>query len=1007
MAPPTPVDGSPTVRFFDGVDDRLLGAPNLGSDWFINLTFWRANTNLPPDNLVSQRFLTQYAHSPLKPRLAVGINRGKLAIVMELRLASSSGVVGVVRMFESDIDMMDTNKHTLGVWVQGNSAIGGSEVIVFLDGKEAMHWVTTHVDVAPETTGARRIVNAAQTPICFGSDSGQRNFHGYMDDIACYNLIFQPTPQQVLDLHQYLRAVENGVTFRSYTGAPFQYHVGLPPRNTGGAAAWSQWVIVPETGLNPQWSDPNPPAYEFVSKPGTSAENARSALASPFSTDLNFPEQVVEFKFTAGSEPIPAHLAIGITSSPTVTFNGGHLGETSTSYSYLPDGRVRHNNSTVAGGLPTWGFSDYVAMKWTAATGQIKFYKGAVEVYSFTPGGGPWYPAARFGNNGVTVASGNRAYKNFPQHTLGVPWVAPRGVLTSEFMGGRPAPLACTLQETGTTFASVGTTTAIGTSSAAVIQPSITGDPNETSRLVGTLLEFNTTTLAAPRDQFFYGLAFSPTASDLSGIKVLLGTINPADLWGIQLVSGSLQAWVGGVTVSIPTGQIVAGGKYYVGIDRSPTGKLRMWLSGNWVAQSTAQTVVTGVLSRKIAVGYGQAGVSKFEGSVSHVIISNVTMPAWRLARIAQAGAWTVANHLAVTGDFVPVEGKLTGALTISGPGAPYSVAVTAGTAPPGITFSVSGNTVIASGTATVSGAYTWTLTVTNSSSATAAIVMSAVSVQVPWEPALVPSIYTMFNDTSSVVTSAQGLSQWNPVIGTYPYAQSVGGARYPQAVPQGMSNNRRTVKFDGVDDFLSMSDTGARTFGANTSAMWAFGVWRITKEITTGNMVPMAFGDSSSNSRFTISIEVNTAGTGMGYRLRGRRIPAEAEGAMNDVPLTSPRTWHMWYAAIDFQNNVFYFSINGGPTVQQSGVMPVAGLTHSANANRSPTLGAWPSVANAMPTIAAAHTGMEVAAFTAGQGGLPTASEIQRLFGWAAHRYSLTALLPSNHPYKNTPPVV
>jgi hypothetical protein len=33
------------------------------------------------------------------------------------------------------------------------------------------------------------------------------------------------------------------------------------------------------------------------------------------------------------------------------------------------------------------------------------------------------------------------------------------------------------------------------------------------------------------------------------------------------------------------------------------------------------------------------------------------------------------------------------------------------------------------------------------------------------------------------------------------------------------------------------------------------------------------------------------------------------------------------------------------------------------------------------------------------------TAAEVQKLEGWAAHRYSLTSLLPSNHPWKNTPP--
>lgn len=33
------------------------------------------------------------------------------------------------------------------------------------------------------------------------------------------------------------------------------------------------------------------------------------------------------------------------------------------------------------------------------------------------------------------------------------------------------------------------------------------------------------------------------------------------------------------------------------------------------------------------------------------------------------------------------------------------------------------------------------------------------------------------------------------------------------------------------------------------------------------------------------------------------------------------------------------------------------------------------------------------------------TSTEIDKLFGWAAHKYGLTANLPANHPYKTTPP--
>lgn len=79
--------------------------------------------------------------------------------------------------------------------------------------------------------------------------------------------------------------------------------------------------------------------------------------------------------------------------------------------------------------------------------------------------------------------------------------------------------------------------------------------------------------------------------------------------------------------------------------------------------------------------------------------------------------AKTSAPPLAVSGTFgTPVDNgdPLTGSLTITGGVSPYSVSVYSGTAPPGVTFSVSGSSVVASGNTTTNGSYSWTLRVTS-----------------------------------------------------------------------------------------------------------------------------------------------------------------------------------------------------------------------------------------------------------------------------------------------------
>ncbi len=102
--------------------------------------------------------------------------------------------------------------------------------------------------------------------------------------------------------------------------------------------------------------------------------------------------------------------------------------------------------------------------------------------------------------------------------------------------------------------------------------------------------------------------------------------------------------------------------------------------------------------------------------------------------------AKTSAPPLAVSGTFgTPVDNgdPLTGSLTITGGVSPYSVSVYSGTAPPGVTFSVSGSSVVASGNTTTNGSYSWTLRVTSTDGQHA--------------------------DSAQSVTVAASYSTWNP----------------------------------------------------------------------------------------------------------------------------------------------------------------------------------------------------------------------------------------------------
>ncbi len=121
------------------------------------------------------------------------------------------------------------------------------------------------------------------------------------------------------------------------------------------------------------------------------------------------------------------------------------------------------------------------------------------------------------------------------------------------------------------------------------------------------------------------------------------------------------------------------------------------------------------------------------------------------------------ADLLQVSGTFAtPVENgdPLTGSLTITGGVSPYSVSVYSGTAPPGVTFSVSGSSVVASGNTTTDGSYSWTLRVTSTDGQHAD---SAQSVTVEsasystWNPSDKHANITLSNGNMRATTTTDG----------------------------------------------------------------------------------------------------------------------------------------------------------------------------------------------------------------------------------------------------------
>lgn len=265
------------------------------------------------------------------------------------------------------------------------------------------------------------------------------------------------------------------------------------------------------------------------------------------------------------------------------------------------------------------------------------------------------------------------------------------------------------------------------------------------------------------------------------------------------------------------------------------------------------------------------------------------------------------------------------------------------------------------------------------------------------WAPkflALPPKI--LLDDASAVTDAGAGAcSQWNDRSGNaFNFTQSTGGNR-PLIVPGGL-NGLRTIRFDGTTDSMASAVSGAKDIFKNVATGWFFSVYKKTAldGAGTDRMIFNATRGTDGGTRFAVyasHIAVNN-----GPRLLVRRLDADSSGSL--AASTAPGTaWTMLLATMDWANGVGTIYINGAQDSQNL-ALTTSGSTSNTSSNLAPVLGAQsPSALYADVEIAAAIVG--------GGASLPTAGEIDKLFGWAAHHCGLTSNLGSGHPYKFYPP--
>jgi hypothetical protein len=280
-------------------------------------------------------------------------------------------------------------------------------------------------------------------------------------------------------------------------------------------------------------------------------------------------------------------------------------------------------------------------------------------------------------------------------------------------------------------------------------------------------------------------------------------------------------------------------------------------------------------------------------------------------------------------------------------------------------------------------------------------------SQKVNWDPSLITTaLWLDAADASTVTTVSSAVSQWNDKSGNgRNAAQSTAGNRpeYQSAAQNGLN----AVRFTAASaHFLTAGTTSTWNFLHNGTGSAVFFVSRVRSTGDNPNQVHtylstggagslsvgcwIAYDDTSSSSRNNgLNIRVANSGTG--------GLGTYSSNDITNDKIT-PGTYHILSSYVDADN-----ATAANRTVQR--VDGSASFSSNTSTNT-------PSTSNSATAL---NIGRDVASATLDFTGdicevlvfntQPGTTDRQRIEGYLAHKWGLTANLPIDHPYKVNPP--
>lgn len=206
--------------------------------------------------------------------------------------------------------------------------------------------------------------------------------------------------------------------------------------------------------------------------------------------------------------------------------------------------------------------------------------------------------------------------------------------------------------------------------------------------------------------------------------------------------------------------------------------------------------------------------------------------------------------------------------------------------------------------------------------------------------------------------------------------------------------NGRRVLEFDG-SQFLDL-DAEAGNIFRNVVGGWAFAVYKLDPAdvaITERPLVGVSVGTGGA-FRFAITASpgngANTPAAG------GRRLDSDSYHGTQGA--ARAEQWVMLFGSVDYVARTIRLHINGDLEDEATNQFTGSGPSSNTISQRG-RIGA-----NFVAGTPTTFFRGQIAEIVVGQGVLDQA-DVDRLFGYAAHRWGLAGLLDAGHPYKDAAP--